>query len=69
MKDIKENEFVVKLDKKYFQTLSQLSMRSSTTTFPNFISIIAATVSSSGRRSVGPKHTPKFDTVIKFFSQ
>ena len=29
---------------------------------------MAATVSSSGLISVGPKHTPKFATVIKFFS-
>ena len=32
------------------------------------MSIIAAIVSSSGRRRVGPKHTPKLDTVIKFLS-
>lgn len=38
----------------------------STTTLQNLMSIMAAMVSSSGRRSVGPKHTPKFDMVIKF---
>lgn len=31
------------------------------------MSIIAATVSSSGRISVGPKQTPMFDTDIRFF--
>jgi len=31
------------------------------------MSIIAATVSSSGRISVGPKQTPMLDTVIRFF--
>lgn len=32
------------------------------------MSIIEATVSSSGRNKVGPKHTAKFPTVIKFLS-
>lgn len=40
----------------------------STTTLQNLISIIAAIVSSSGRSSVGPKHTPRLDMVIKFLS-
>jgi hypothetical protein len=32
------------------------------------MSMMAAIVSSSGRSSVGPKQTPKFDTVIRFLS-
>ena len=32
------------------------------------MSIMAATVSSSGRNNVGPKHTPRLLTVIRFFS-
>ncbi len=32
----------------------------------NLMSIMAAIVSSSGRINVGPKHTPRFATVIRF---
>jgi hypothetical protein len=39
-------------------------MRISTTTLANLMSMIAATVSSSARKRVGPKQTPRFDTVI-----
>ena len=35
---------------------SQFWMRSSTTTLANLMSMMAATVSSSGRSSVGPRH-------------
>jgi hypothetical protein len=48
--------------------LSKFSIRISTTTLQNFMSMMAATVSSSGRRRVGPKHTPRLLTVILFFS-
>lgn len=43
-------------------------MRISTTILQNFMSIIAATVSSSGRMSDGPKQTPRLATVILFSS-
>lgn len=48
--------------------LSQFSINISTTILWNLISIMEATVSSSGRSRVGPKHTAKFPTVIKFLS-
>ena len=48
------------------QTFCQFSMRISTIILQNLMSTSAATVSSRGRNSVGPKHTPKFETVIKF---
>lgn len=51
-----------------WNTFSAFSIRISTTTLQNFISMIAATVSSSGRSRVGPKHTPKLLMVILFFS-
>ena len=41
-------------------------MRISTTTLANLMSMMAATVSSSARSSVGPKQTPRFETVIMF---
>ena len=44
-----------------------LWMRISTTTLANLMSIMAATVSSSARSRVGPKHTPRLDTVIRFW--
>ena len=44
----------------------QFSIRISTTTLANLMSIMAATVSSSSRNKVGPKQTPKLPTVIMF---
>jgi hypothetical protein len=44
----------------------QFSTRISTTTFANLMSMIAATVSSSSLRRVGPKQTPRFAMVIMF---
>ena len=46
----------------------QFSIRISTITLANLMSIIAATVSSSSRSKVGPKQTPKLPTVIIFLS-
>lgn len=46
-------------------TLRKFSMSISTTMFWNFMFIMAATVSSCDRISVGPKMTPRLDTVIR----
>lgn len=50
-------------------TCSQCAMSTSTTTLQNLMSMMAAMVSSFGLRSVGPKHTPKLPTVIRFSLQ
>jgi len=47
----------------------QFSMRISTITFANLMSIIAATVSSSALKRVGPKQTARLETVIMFCLQ
>ena len=48
--------------------ISQFSIRFSTTSLQNLMSIIEATVSSLGRSSVGPKTTPRLAAVIKLVS-
>ena len=48
--------------------VSQFSIRFSTTSLQNLMSIIEATVSSLGRSSVGPKTTPRLAAVIKLVS-
>ena len=48
--------------------ISQFSIRISTTSLQNLMSIIEATVSSLGRSSVGPKTTPRLAAVIKLVS-
>ena len=47
---------------------SLLSIRIAITSLQNLMSIIVATVSSRGRKRLGPKTTPKLDAVIKFLS-
>lgn len=49
--------------------VTQLLIKTSTTTLQNLMSIMAAMVSSWGLRRVGPKHTPKLPTVIKLSAQ
>lgn len=49
--------------------VTQLLIKTSTTTLQNLISMIAAMVSSWGLRRVGPKQTPKLPTVIRFSPQ
>ena len=49
-------------------TLSQFSISISTTTLANLMSKIPDMDSSSGLRSVGPKQTLRFETVIRFLS-
>ena len=46
----------------------QFWMRISTTTLANLMSMMAATVSSSGLSRVGPKQTARLATVIRFLS-
>ena len=48
--------------------ISQFSIRFSTTSLQNLMSIIEATVSSLGRSNVGPKTTPRLAAVIKLVS-
>lgn len=63
---LKQLHILINKSIQIFLTLSQFSIKISTTTLPNLMSIIAATVSSSGRNKVGPKHIPRFEIVIKF---
>ena len=51
-----------------FNKDSQCVIMISTTTLVNLMSMIAATVSSSALNSVGPKQTPRLETVIRFLS-
>jgi hypothetical protein len=56
------------LDSADGKNLSHFSIKISITSLQNLMSIMLATVSSRGRKSVGPKHTPKLLAVIKFVS-
>ena len=52
----------------YLRSDSQWLIMISTTTLVNLMSMMAATVSSSARKRVGPKQTPRLETVIRFLS-
>lgn len=56
------------LDSADGKNLSHFSIKISITSLQNLMSMIEATVSSLGLKSVGPKQTPKLDAVIKFLS-
>ena len=56
------------LDSTDGKNLSHFSIKISITSLQNLMSMIEATVSSLGLKSVGPKHTPRLEAVIKFLS-
>lgn len=51
-----------------FNKVSQWVIMISTTTLVNLMSMMAATVSSSALNKVGPKQTPRLETVMRFLS-